>query len=127
MGNIEIQLKDSVLFNIGQAEIKKHNLPILKKIGMILTQIDNHLIIEGHTDDIPMVNADFNSNWELSSARALSVAKFFIQNTQLPPNRLSIAGYGQYKPIVPDTTEKNRAKNRRVTIVIVKKHKLELY
>lgn len=127
MGNIEIQLKDSMLFKIGQAEVDRDSYPILKKIGEVLKEIDNHIIVEGHTDSIPVTGKNYNSNWELSSSRALSVAKYFINSNGLPPAKLSIAGFGEYKPLVPNTTPENRAKNRRVTIVIVKKPIFEVY
>jgi len=83
---------------------------------------DNQIRIEGHTDDLPIHNSVFPSNWELSSARAISVLRYFIQKG-IEPQRLAAVGYGEYHPLVPNTSPENRARNRRVEIYIQKKEK----
>jgi chemotaxis protein MotB len=75
--------------------------------------------VEGHTDNIPIHTAKFYSNWELSTARATNVLQYFIARGNFAPDRLSAAGYGEYKPAAPNTSERNRALNRRVDIVLL--------
>jgi chemotaxis protein MotB len=77
-------------------------------------------MVEGHTDDLPINTARFPSNWELSTGRATTVVRYLIEAWKLPPERLSSAGYGEYKPLVANTSAANRAKNRRVDIVILR-------
>jgi chemotaxis protein MotB len=74
----------------------------------------------GHTDDQPVKTARFPSNWELSLARASQVARFLIDSTDLPPTQFRVTGYSLYRPLVPNTSESNRARNRRVEIVLSK-------
>ena len=120
-GNIEITFKNQILFKSGSAELLPESYDILAQIGNALVDINNNIIIEGHTDDIaPNIKSGYHSNWELSSSRALNVAQIFIKRSNIRPERISIAGYGEYKPIVPNTSEKNREINRRVSVIIVK-------
>jgi chemotaxis protein MotB len=77
--------------------------------------------IVGHTDNLPMRSNRFISNWELSVARASTVARFFIEEMDMNPNQFVVSGYSSYRPIVPNTTAENRAKNRRVEIIISKR------
>jgi chemotaxis protein MotB len=128
MGNLEITIKDQLLFQSGSAKLKNEATPILEKIGASLADINNNIIVEGHTDDIPPnIQSGYRSNWELSSARALSVAQIFIGKSNINANRISIAGYGEHKPLVQNISEKNRAINRRVSVIIVKNKPDELY
>ncbi len=78
------------------------------------------LIVEGHTDDVPIKTEQFPSNWELSTARAAKVARFFIERLRFSPNRLVVAGYGEYRPLEPNDSDDHRALNRRVEIKILK-------
>lgn len=126
-GSIEINLKESLLFDPGLAELKKDSIPIIVKLAKILRKLGNKIIIEGHTDDIPITRGKYRSNWELSSARALNVAHVVIDKGKIPAHKVSITGYAEHKPISPNVSAINRAKNRRVTIVVVKKHENELY
>jgi chemotaxis protein MotB len=77
-------------------------------------------MIEGHTDNTPIHTLQYPTNWELSTARATTVVRWLIANYRLPPARLSAAGYGEYHPLVANTTPENRAKNRRVDIVLLR-------
>jgi len=79
---------------------------------------NNVLIIEGHTDNIPIATSQFASNWELSTARATTVVKYLIQKHGIPPEKIAAIGYGEHKPIKPNDTDENRAKNRRVVFLI---------
>ncbi len=115
---IRLILKDKVLFDSGSAEIKPEYKPILDKIAEILKEINNPVEVEGHTDSIPIHTRRFPSNWELSTARAGSVVRYFISKG-LDPSRFKAVGYADTRPIAPNTTPEGREKNRRIEIVIL--------
>ena len=116
-----ISLEDSILFDFGKAEINASGYPVLDKIATVVQSIRNPVRIEGHTDNVPIATWRFPSNWELSTARAVQVLKYFITAGKIEPQRLSAVGYGEAKPVSPNDTPENRAKNRRVEIVLVTK------
>lgn len=116
---LTITFVDKSLFDIGSAEIKESAKPKLNKVAESLKDIDNQVRIEGHTDDQPIQTAEYPSNWELSTARATSIVKYLITQYNIDPDRLAAAGYGEYKPISPNTTPEGRQNNRRVDIVIL--------
>lgn len=116
---IFVDIKEAILFDSASPNIKASGLEVLKKIEGILKEFENEIVIEGHTDDVPMQSPLYPSNWELSTARSVSVARYLSETGNIPPNRLSAVGYGEYKPIVPNTSEENRAINRRVNILII--------
>ncbi|UKI40590.1 MAG: OmpA family protein [Candidatus Melainabacteria bacterium] len=112
-------MKDTLLFDSASAEIKPNSLDTISDIANFLTTVDNPVIIEGHTDSIPIKNSIYATNWELSSARAINLIKYLTENYKLSPKRLSAVGYGEYAPIYDNTTNKGREKNRRVDIIIL--------
>ena len=113
---VSIRIMDSLLFDLGDASLKASAYPVLDRIAAIARDAPYNIIVEGHTDDLPMrPNARFPSNWELSTARASSVVKYLIEK-DVNPKKLAAAGYAQYHPLVPNISEANRAKNRRVEI-----------
>lgn len=114
-----LELNNSILFETGQAEIKSNSIPILDKLNSLIASFPNNVIVEGHTDNIPIKNYKYDSNWELSTARAVNVLRYFVEVKNENPARFTAAGYGEFKPIYPNDTEEHRAKNRRVNIVIV--------
>ena len=115
---VHIVMNDPVLFELGKAELKKEVYPILSAIAKVIkTKTPSEIVVQGHTDDLPIRTKQFPSNWELSAARALSVVKFFAKKEDIPPEKLSAIGYGQYRPAYLNNSE-NRAKNRRVEILI---------
>ena len=114
-----IELKESILFELGQADIKHQSLPILEKLNTIILKLPNNILVEGHTDNLPIKNYKYDSNWELSTARAVNVLRYFVETKKQNPQRFTAAGYGQFKPICANDTDEHRAKNRRVNIVIV--------
>ncbi len=124
-GEIVISLPSSVLFDLGQAEIKREALGVLQDA---VKQIKRHLVeypdaqirVEGYTDNLPIHNFRFRSNWELSAARAIAVVRYLIEIEGFKPERLQAMGYGEYNPVVPNDSPANRQKNRRVEIKIVK-------
>ena len=117
---IIINIDDRISFDSGQSDLKKNFLPTLQKISKILSDYpEYYIIIEGHTDDVPIKTARFRNNWQLSTERALAVLDYLLKNSSLDPRRFSAAGYGEYRPIVPNDTKENRALNRRVDIVVI--------
>ena len=111
----------SSLFEVGKADITPYGKELIQKFVPIFKKLPNEIVVEGHTNNIPIHNPQFDSNWELSTARATNIVKFLVGDTQFPPDRLSAVGYGEYKPIAPNDTPDNRAKNRRVVFFIKKK------
>lgn len=116
---VVLQIKDSILFETAKAELKNDSLPMLSTISELMEKVPNNIIVEGHTDNVPINNYIFKSNWELSTTRAVNVVRFFIENKGQSPARFTAAGYGEFKPIVSNDSEENKAKNRRVNILLV--------
>lgn len=81
-------------------------------------------MVQGHTDNIPISSGTYKSNWELSTSRAVNVVKYFIETKGFDPTRFSATGYGEYRPLVDNATEENRAINRRVDILIVQQKEI---
>ena len=109
---------DKIVFSKGQAALTDYAKKIIRGIMGPLANEPNNIRIEGHTCNLPIVSDKYPSNWELSTSRATNVVRFLIEEAGLPPDRLSAAGYADSHPIVPNTSENNRAQNRRVDIVI---------
>lgn len=116
---IYLDIKDSILFSSGSAEIVGSGKETLDNLAELINQVDNEVIVEGYTDNVPMSNEQYASNWELSTSRAVSVLRYLSEEKQVDPKRLSARGYGEHHPIAPNDTAKNRAENRRVNIVIL--------
>lgn len=116
-----IRFKDNVLFTSASANISDFGLEILKEIGKDLNKIDNKILVEGHTDNIPINSLNYSSNWELSSARAINVVNFLSKELDIKSSRFSVSGYGSTSPIADNSTKEGRAKNRRIEIVILNK------
>ncbi|MDY6791095.1 MAG: OmpA family protein [Thermodesulfobacteriota bacterium] len=115
-----INIDNSILFDSGQARLKKKVKQSLAKIAQAINRYpENNIQIEGHTDNVPIHTEQFPSNWELSSARALAVLRFFTDKTDMDPRKLSAVGYGEYHPLAPNDTPENKRMNRRVDIVIL--------
>ncbi|UOG39243.1 OmpA family protein [Leptospira noguchii] len=115
-----INIDDKISFDSGSADLKKQIFPALDKIKEILGNYPGNLIIiEGHTDNVPIRTKKFSDNWQLSGERALSVLHYFLESKILDPRNFSLAGYGEFQPIVSNDTPENRALNRRVDIVVV--------
>lgn len=123
---VRIQLASAAIFPSASADLKEESIAALEKIGEILRSSNRKIIIEGHTDDEAIHNARFPSNWELSAARATKIARFLIQRLRIDPKRIVPIPYASNKPLVPNTSEENRAKNRRIEIMIVNGDETEL-
>ncbi|QEK12268.1 OmpA family protein [Crassaminicella thermophila] len=119
-----LRFKDNVLFDSGYAALKPAAKKTLKFIADLLKQdefITKYIRVEGHTDSDPIINSKkFPTNWELSVTRASNVVRFLIEEAGIKANRLSASGYSQYHPVAPNDTFENKAKNRRVDIVILR-------
>ena len=117
-GGLVIRLSDAILFDPGNANVSKSAIPVLQNIGTIISKTPYDIRIEGHSDNLPINTLEYPSNWELSTSRAIKVLQYFIDKNNISPNRLSAGGYAEYKPMVPNDSRENRAKNRRVEIKI---------
>lgn len=115
---ILIRMTESVLFESGKAELKRSSFEFMAKIGKVVKDWPNRTRIEGHTDNVPIHNTQFPSNWELSAIRAISVVKFFQKVSLVDAQKMYYTGFGEFRPLVPNTSPKNRAKNRRVEILL---------
>lgn len=115
-----IRFLDTTLFDLGKADLKPAARVILDNVAEILITLPNRIRVEGHTDNIPINTYLFPSNWELSTARATTVVRYFLEQYGFPPTQFSAAGYGEWHPVVPNDSMENRAQNRRVDIVILR-------
>jgi chemotaxis protein MotB len=116
---LTLHLMEMLLFEIGKADIKPEAKLVLNKVTGLIRNLPNEIAIEGHTDNIPITTVQFPSNWHLSIARALNTAYYLIQNG-IDPQKISIVGYSEYRPVGSNDIPENRAKNRRVDIVVKK-------
>ncbi len=115
---IELEMNSQLLFLSGEAELSTKAIPVLKKIAEVIRRLPNVINIEGHTDNVPIDTVEFPSNWDLSSARATTVVREFVQNG-ISPKRLSAIGYGEFHPVADNNNEVGRNKNRRVVLVLM--------
>jgi len=116
---VVISVKDRFLFESGQAKLIEDARPLVDSIASAIQHFHNMVRIEGHTDNVPIGNSQFPSNWELSSQRAINIAKYFIDRHKINPGRISTTGYAEFRPVSPNDTADGRTKNRRVDIVIL--------
>lgn len=118
-----ITIADNAVFASGQATVKPEARVMAKNISRMLQQFpDYDVIVTGHTDNMPINNAQYNDNWDLSSDRALNFLKIMLLNTNLDPSKFTPSGYGEYHPVASNDTPEGRAQNRRVEISIIRKY-----
>ncbi len=117
---IVINLSDKVLYESGKADLSPTAKAMLDDIAGILFTSNKHIKVEGHTDNIPINNERYPSNWQLSTDRATSVIMYWLSKYPADAGRLSAAGYGQYRPVATNATPYGRAKNRRVEIIVLR-------
>lgn len=114
-----VTIRDSVLFPPGRADIKSEYLLLAEELTELLVfDTPRHIVIAGHTDDIPMNTSEFTSNWELSVMRAVNFLKIMVKNDEVDPLLFSAKGYGEFHPIASNDTAEGRNKNRRVEVLI---------
>lgn len=114
-----LQIGDNIMFDTADAKLKDESKKVLDVVSSLIPKINNEIMIQGHTDSRPIKSSKYESNWELSTARAFAVLKYFINEKHLDPRRFSATGYGEYRPIVENSSEENMEINRRVDILIV--------
>lgn len=118
-----ITISDNALFSSGLATVKDDSRQLAKSISNMLQQFpDYEVLVQGHTDNIPISNSSYSSNWDLSVDRALHFMKILLLNPNLNPKKFSPIGYGEYHPIGDNNTAVGRAKNRRVEVSILRKY-----
>lgn len=116
---IVIALDDKTCFQPGKADIEAAAIPMFAHVGDVLARHGNRLLLEGHTDSVPIHNAQFRSNWELSTARSIAVMELMEQRSHIPGQRFLIGGSADNAPVAGNNTEQGRAHNRRVEIVVI--------
>ena len=121
-----ISLREAGFFASGSATPRPETLPTLRQIAASLGRTPYDLRIEGHTDNVPIHTPEFDSNWELSSARATRIARLFLDLKAMPPDRISAAGYAEFHPVASNETADGRAENRRVDLVVLPRTKINL-
>jgi chemotaxis protein MotB len=114
-----ISLSSAGFFQSGSAVPIASSLPALNEIGHAIATTPYDVRIEGHTDNVPIHNAQYSDNWELSTARATVLTRLFIEEDTIVPTRLAAAGYAQYHPVASNLTEAGRSRNRRVDIIVL--------
>jgi chemotaxis protein MotB len=119
---LRVEMVDAILFDSGEATLKPGGIEVLKKVGAALKKVqDRPVEVQGHTDNVPIRGAlarQFPTNWELSSARALNVARFLQEQAGLDPSRLSAVAFSEYRPRTANDTEEGRRRNRRIEILL---------
>jgi len=124
-GQLKVNMVDEILFDSGRATVKAEGVKVLERVGKVLLNVKDQAIrIEGHTDNVPIgpeLAKTYPTNWELSIARAIAVARYLQEKVGVDPRLISATGHGEYKPIASNETEQGRTRNRRIEIVLVPK------
>ena len=116
-----VSLPDDAAFPVGSTSVSPAALDIIGRVAAAVQAVPNPIRIEGHTDDVPIRTSKYDSNWELSTARASSVVAHLVTKAGIDPARLSAAGYGEFHPLVPNDSADHRARNRRIDIVVLER------
>lgn len=117
-GFVEVAIRSDLLFASGSAQLESGAVPVIRLLGQTLGGFANDVRVEGHTDDVPISTAQFQSNWELSAARAANVVHL-LTDSGVAPQRLSVQAFGKYRPVLPNSTPDGRAANRRVVLTVL--------
>lgn len=113
-----ITFSEKYMFDSGKAELYPEAKQVIKSIAQLLIDEPNRIAIEGHTDNTPISTPEFPSNWELSTTRATRVLRYLIEELKFDQKRLTAAGFGEWHPVAPNDTPENKAKNRRIDIIV---------
>lgn len=119
---LRVSIESVVLFNSGDANVINEVKPLLLQISNMLKDLNNNVKVVGHTDNVPIKNEKFRSNWDLSAMRAINVMNYFIESGGVSPKRLSIEAYGEQMPKYDNSTAEGRSKNRRVEVFVIRKY-----
>lgn len=120
-GDIILTLPDTVLFRAGESVLRPEARPFVQALSEVLIELDRHVRVEGHTDNVPISTAQFPSNWELSAGRAVTVVRSLSELYGVTSHNLAAVGYADSRPQTDNLTPENRAKNRRVEIVVLER------
>lgn len=112
-------LSDKSYYNSGSAEMRPGTLAVLNELAPLLKRNNDQIAVEGYTDDVPISTPQYPTNWELSAARAVGVARYLVEQEGIAPRRVRATGYGEYRPRNANVTDEQRQSNRRVDIVIL--------
>lgn len=115
---ILLEMEDSILFDSGKSNLRSNSKEVLTEVYDMIKDMKNQIVVEGHTDNVPVVPRKSDTNWELSANRAVSVVRYFVEEKGMSPNLFSATGYGEYKPLHSNDTNDQRSENRRVNILI---------
>lgn len=115
---VALDVKDRILFDSGKAELKKEAKNILDPLAKLFGTMNQEIWVEGHTDNRPISTREYPTNWELSTARAARVVRYFTENKDLNPQKFVAIGYGEFRPVAPNTSADNMQLNRRVVMII---------
>ncbi len=121
-GGVMITIDDGVLFESGRADVKPASLPLLEALAEVIADAEDEVKevrVEGHSDNVPLRTAQFSSNWELSSLRAVTVVRVLTELYSVQPQKTAAVGYGEFKPVTDNFTPESRAKNRRVELNVL--------
>jgi chemotaxis protein MotB len=116
-----ISLREVGFFDTGSAEIRPSSRSAFDRLAAVLQTANSDLRVEGHTDNVPIHNSRFSSNWDLSTARATATIRLLMTKYNFAPQRLAASGYAEYRPIASNATAEGRSMNRRVDIVVPRK------
>ena len=114
-----VSLKEAGFFDSGQATIRPDAYELINTISEVMTQYNNPLRLEGHTDNVPITSSQFPTNWELSTARATNGLKYMLKHFDIDPDKISATGYAEFRPVADNSTTEGRGKNRRVDLVML--------
>ena len=118
--SVKVSVRGNLLFDLGKADLKPEAISFLQQLARIIATNNFQIEVAGHTDNFPVSNPAYPTNWELSSARAARVARYLIQFGKVEPGRFTVLGHSFYQPTVPNDSLANKAKNRRVDITITR-------
>jgi chemotaxis protein MotB len=116
---IQFAISAQSVFSAGSALLRRDAEPMLNRVAQVLKGVDAYYMIEAHTDDLKLDSPDFETNWELSAARAATVVRYFVEAHYFDPSRLTAMGAGQFRPVADNSTPEGRAENRRIDIYII--------
>ena len=122
-----VHILENASFDSGMADLRQGFMPALRKIGGLIDNNSGEVTISGHTDNVPIANDRFRSNWDLSTSRAVSVAHELLKVSKLEPENIIVTGHADTRPRAPNDSVENRAKNRRVDIAIVRGKEIDEY
>jgi chemotaxis protein MotB len=118
LGGVRVKFNSDIVFSQGSASLGRNIYPYLDEMARVAQERHLSIAVQGHTDDVPISNREYPTNWELSAARAVNVVRYFIREHAFPAERLTAEGFAQYRPLLPNSTPEGRRKNRRIEVLL---------